>query len=257
MGYGQYSNDYHKPFTKRELLETATRIEGRPIPEIIKSRLVAKNTLRYTMFPEPGIHAESIVYHKTRILVLTYDNQYKARPLLSVMVNTNGYNTVSTRDRLNEFLPSGWNVHTEKGFMFVRTPAGTFPHVDGATYDGATGKPHKPELHKDSRAVAVALKRKIDKFCRALDSEGFPEPCAGDPWVFDWNPRAVGEHVLLDWLDSCYVNGSLIVNALRRKGLTDTGISMAYHDMKEGRKSWSPRIKRAVRDYFKAGLGLG
>ncbi len=138
------------------------------------------------------------------------------------------------------------------------TPAGTFPHVDCARYDGATGKPCEPDLHKDSRAVAVALKRKIDKFCRALDSEGFPEPCAGDPWVFDWNPRAIGESVLLDWLDSEYVNGSLIVAALKRKGLTDTGISMAYHDMKDRRgKSWTPRVKRAVRDFFKAGLGLG
>lgn len=217
-----------------------------------------KNTLRYTMFPEPGIHAESIVYHKTRILVVTYDNQIQCRPILSVMINTGGFNTITTRERLNRFLPRGWSCYTDSGFLYIRTPAGVFPHVDGATYDGATGKPHKPELHKDSRAVVVALKRKIDKFARLIDSKGFPEPSSGDPWIMDWNPRAIGEDVLIDWLDSKYLNGSLVINALRRKGLTDAGIGLYFHDMKEGKRrtSAAPTIKRAVRDFFKDGLGL-
>lgn len=255
MGYGQYSNDYHKPFTKAELIATAQRIEN-PLSHIIDwkaARLVAKNTLRYTLFNPAGIANESIVYHRTRILVLTYDNQLQRRPLLSVMINTGGYNTITTRERLNRFLPSGWHVFTDKGFMFVSTPSGTWPHDDGALYDGATGKPCAPERHKDSRALAVAIKRKIDKFCRALDSNPFPTPSAGDPWVMDWNPRTIGESVLLDWLDSCYVNGSLVAAAMTRKGWTYTALGMAHHRPRD----FLPQIKRACRDYFKAGLGLG
>jgi hypothetical protein len=254
MGYGQYSNDYHKPFNKSELIATATGIEN-PLSHIIDwkaARLVAKNTLRYILYNPAGIANESIVYHKTRILVLTYDNQLARRPLLSVTVNTGGFNTLTTRERLNRFLPSGWSVFTDKGFLYVRTPSGTFPHVDGATYDGATGKPKQPERHKDSRAVAIAIKRKIDKFCRAIDREGIPMPCAGDPWIFDWNPRAIGESVLIEWLDSEYVNGALIVHAMRRKGWQDGALHMVFTRPDD----WRPQVKRAVRDFFKAGLGL-
>lgn len=253
MGYGQYSNDYHKPFTKGELLEHAARAEGRALWDFESkaARLDGKNTLRYTVFNTPGIASESVIYHKTRILVCRYDNQIQSRPLLDVSINTGGFNTVTTRERLNRFLPSGWSVYTDSGFLYVRTPAGVFPHVDCATFK-PDGNPCKPELHKDSRAVAVALKRKIDRFARLIDSKGFPEPSSGDPWIIDWNPRAIGESVLIDWLDSEYLNGSLVVHAMRRKGWTDTALSMAYHRPDD----FKPQIKRAVRDFFKAGLGL-
>lgn len=257
MGYGQFSNLYHKPYNKRELLATMRAIEGRDICGNEKARLAAKNTLAYVMFHSPGIHSESWIYHETRILVVTYDNQIQCRPILSVMINTGGFNTITTRERLNRFLPRGWSCYTDSGFLYIRTPAGVFPHVDCATFK-PDGNPCKPEIHKDSRAVAVALKRKIDKFARLIDSKGFPEPSSGDPWIMDWNPRAIGEDVLIDWLDSEYLNGSLVINALRRKGLTDAGIGLYFHDMKEGKRrtSAAPTIKRAVRDFFKAGLGL-
>lgn len=257
MGYGQYSNDGHKPFTKAELLATAKQIDGRDfIDSLATARLVAKNTLRYSVFRKPGIESVCTIYHTTRILDCTYDNQIQSRPLLAVTIDSGGWNTLTTRDRLNRFLPHGWHVYTDSGILFVTTPAGTFQNVDGATYDGS-GKPLAPELHKDSRAAAILLKRKIDKFCRAIDSEGFPAPDAGDPWVTDWNPRNMGQDVLTEWLDSCYVNGSFIAAALARKGVTDAGIGMAFRDMQRDNDShWKARIKRACRDYFKAGFGL-
>lgn len=223
---------------------------------IHKAKLDGKNTLRYVTFNPAGIHNESVLYHKTRILVCTYDNQLQRRPLLFVTIDTGGFNTVTTRDRLNRFLPSGWHVFTDSGVMFVRTPSGTFPNVDGARYDGATGLPCEPDLHKDSTAETLILKRKIDKFCRALESNPFPTPSAGDPWcnMFPdgWNPRTMNRETLLDWLDSCYINGSFVAAAMRRKGWTDTALAMA-HDRP---RDFMPQIKRACRDYFKAGLGL-
>lgn len=64
-------------------------------------------------------------------------------------------------------------------------------------------------------------------------------------------------HEVRYWLDSCYVNGTFIAECLKRKGMTDMGLGMVYHDCREGRaKHWTARIKRACRDYFKAGLGL-
>jgi hypothetical protein len=248
MGYGQFSSDYHKPFSKRELMATAGNAESET-GNISESKLMAKNTLRYVAKDENGKRV-GFIYHKTRILFLDYD---ESGALVCVFINTGGFNTLTTRERLNRFLPSGWSVFTDKGFLYVRTPSGTFPHVDGATYDGATGKPKQPERHKDSRAVAIAHKRKIDKFCRAIDREGIPMPCAGDPWIFDWNPRAIGESVLLEWLDSEYVNGALIVHAMRRKGWQDGALHMVFTRPDD----WRPQVKRAVRDFFKAGLGIG
>ena len=260
MGYGQYSNDYHKPFTKRELLETARAIESRqqygesdklPLDWLKDSRLIAKNTLRYTIYNPAGIANESIVYHKTRILVLEYDNRLACRPLLSVLINTGGFNTMTTRERLNRFLPSGWSVFTDKGVLFIRTPAGTYPNCDGALYYG-NGMPCEPDLHKDSRAMAIADKRAIDAFCKAITPDNLPMPSNGDPFIFDWNPKAIGDDVLRDWLESKYVNGALIVHAMRRKGWTDTALSMAYHRPVD----FMPQVRRACRDFFKAGLGL-
>lgn len=255
MGFGKYSPDYHKPYNKSELLEYAAMAEGES-NNLRNTRIMGKNTLRYEACDSHGKRV-GIVYHKTRILALDYD---ESDAIQLVIIDSGGWNTLTTRDRLNRFLPSGWRVYTDSGFLYVRTPAGTWPNVDSAIWN-PDGTPCTPELHKDSKAESLLLKRKIDKFCRALDSNPFPEPSAGDPWIIDWNPRKINRDILLDWLESEYVNGSLIVAALRRKQLTDTGISMAYHFVNSGRdhdrKSWVTQIKRACRDYFKAGLGLG
>jgi hypothetical protein len=264
MGYGQYSSEYHKPFNKAELMEHAARFESVradsdwrdfPLSLLDKPRLVAKNTLRYSMFRKPGIESVCTLYHKTRILDCTYDNQIVSRPLLSVTIETGGYNSVTTRSRLNDFLPRGWRCFTESGCLYIRTLAGTFPHCDGAIYDG-NGAPVDPALHQDSAAIAALDRKAIKAFCNAITPDNFPKPSAGDPWCGmlpdGWNPKVIGAETLRDWLETEYVKGSLIVAAMRRKGWQDAALARAY----DRPETFLPQVKRACRDFFKAGLGL-
>lgn len=258
MGYGQFSNRYHEPYNKGQLLATMREIEGRDICGNEKARLAAKNTLAYVMFHSPGIHSESWIYHETRILVVTYDNQIQCRPILSVMINTGGFNTITTRERLNRFLPPAWSVQTHNGVLFVKTPAGTFSNVDGAEYNG-DGSPKNPALHKNEMAETLRIKKLIDAMAKKLARmESLPLPGGGDPWFVEWgNPEKIGKETLVDWLESCYINGSLLLGAMKRKGRNDYVLSLVYSEKpSSGRHSWRNQLRRDVRAFFKAGLGL-
>ena len=72
----------------------------------INPKIVANNTLRY--FTKDG--NKVIRHHKTDILTFYNDGSFK--------VNTGGWNTVTTRARINKFLPFGYGVSTKKGTLY-------------------------------------------------------------------------------------------------------------------------------------------
>lgn len=142
----------------------------------------------------------------------------------------------------------------------LSTPAGVYPitGTDSLMFR-ADGTPfHTDRVLNDGLALVNSRRKLIDGFLKGMDKlESLPEPNAGDPWIVDWNPRCIGDEVLTDWLKTHYVNGSLILAALRRKGYGDGGIALFWHDWKHSQsKSRRYQIRKAVRDYFKAGFGI-
>jgi hypothetical protein len=73
-----------------------------------KRRKLANNTYLERNSFDPTI---AVVLHRTDIITLYPDGNVK--------LNTGGWNTVTTRDRLNRFCPDSVSVHSERGVCFL------------------------------------------------------------------------------------------------------------------------------------------
>jgi len=71
-----------------------------------ESRKLANNT--YLRRRENGI---AVQLHSTDILLFA--------PNGNVRVNTGGWNTVTTKDRISRYIPRPWHVWSESGYMFI------------------------------------------------------------------------------------------------------------------------------------------
>lgn len=86
------------------------------------SRRLAHNT-----YVEQLPHADlAIRLHATRILTFHSDGSFT--------VNSGGYRTVTTKQRLNALLPAGYRVYSLRYVWHISTPEGTFPFCDGDRY---------------------------------------------------------------------------------------------------------------------------
>jgi hypothetical protein len=83
------------------------------------SRKLAHNT-----FVEQLPHADlAIRFHATRILRFHMDGSFT--------VNSGGYQTVTTKQRLNALLPAGYRIFAQRYVWKIDTPEGTFEFCDG------------------------------------------------------------------------------------------------------------------------------
>lgn len=229
-------------------------------------RKIANNTFQYTA-PDGATVTR---LHLTDIL--------RAYPDGRLVLNTGGWQTVTTKDRLTEQLRStGYSVYSDRGvWMVMRHPERTaVPFVDGMElprdFDAALASGAAESEIKAART----LLRSITKFCAAgiPDGEPLPQPSTGDCWfcLFDREParQTVGSlgHVerhtekwpmgadhIREHLREGYMHGSLILNALRNAGWTDFRIALAFD--RRGTRHQHTDVRRAVRDYIKRRLGL-
>jgi len=192
---------------------------------------VANNTFRY-QGPKGLDH---IRLHATDILI---QDHKKGR----LTVNTGGWNTLTTRDRIHSYLPSKWYCGSEKGICYITTPSGRFPIGDKpVTFDRETGKCLTKKALLDV-TTREAEKKLISAFAKEV-KDNPPQDGAGDPWL----PvgKLVAREVALDWLKSRYVTYWIVMSALTWKGYRSPSFAAT-----------SPDIRRnAVRDYLKASLG--
>lgn len=83
-----------------------------------KGKLVANNT-RLLMNYDLSI---SVKLHNTDIVVFDSNGD--------IILNTGGYYTVTTKTRMNEFLPEGYKVFQKKGTWYLETPDKTLEYKD-------------------------------------------------------------------------------------------------------------------------------
>ena len=212
---------------------------GRPVAA---SKIAARNTLDYTL--EDG--TRKIRLHDTDILTF--------HPTGLIEINTGGFNTVTTRSRMNEFLPAGSSVYTERGVIHLRALGMDKPFTQTAVIDVA-----KARVLTDAKEGTIEGDRKaLDGFMKAWRTKGLPtaEKSQGDPWAFpNQETGKVEESVVRDWIETQYVFRSFYIMALRFAGIQDRGIGM-YMDMIDRKGGKLDRIDYSrIRRYARACIG--
>ena len=204
--------------------------------ECESSKIVANNTVAY------------IRKDGTRVIRLHHTDVLEFPKTGEVVFNSGGWKTVTTKDRMNEFQ----NVATiiqDRGLWYLfpsnKNKSARIPYFDGIIIkDGKILNP--VDSHHD---VEQILLKKIQKYCKELKTlPRLPVPSSGDCFMCQFGDTNMGDDHLISHLDELYIHGSLIFNALKHAGYTDS--SVIFHmDIRDS-------IVRAVRKYFKAKLGL-
>jgi len=220
--------------------------------EYVSAKKVAHNTVEYA-------RADG-----TRVIRLHLTDIVEFLPDGSVRLNTSGFKTHTTKDRLNQYIPKGWVIWADRGVWYVGKRAFSngaddtrFVFCDGITFhsDGTITGVKAGEFER-----CKLIAKKITKYCKALAKlDSIPKPEAGDCLICaierDGENEMNADH-LESHLDEQYFVGSLIYRAMRWAHCTDFVISCAFGSTNSGRSLGRRRAVRAVRRYLRARLGL-
>ncbi|AFU88327.1 hypothetical protein CcrSwift_gp334 [Caulobacter phage CcrSwift] len=194
---------------------------------LVKSSKPARNTLDYTT--SDGVRRVRL--HDTDVLTFHVNG--------AVEINTGGWNTLTTRDRINAFAPPHVRVYSDKGRAVVHAlPAG----ASAVTWSSpAASKPFakRATVHPDGRIEVDATVKELEaipslirRYLEAFKA-GFPFNSSGDPWM---TPGAlVAPETALDWLGADsgkpYLFDSILFHAHVAAGLTEEGAAGYMRDL--------------------------
>lgn len=214
--------------TKRDILRQTTK-------EIESSKFVARNTLRIKY--KDG--SEAIRLHDTDVVTFL--------PSGEVQLNSGGWRTVTTKERINQF--ANTRMYQEKGVWYV---GGSVFYDNMVLKNGKARKVLKPNL-----PAIEKMKKKIAKFVALITKDNLPVPSGGDCWLcclvdkdgVPWGDQRPDNHDHLhQHLKEKYLHGSLLVNAMREAGYRDEQIGFHYQ------LKVADTFKRAVRRYLQKRL---
>ena len=180
-----------------------------------ETRKLANNT-----YLVPRGENVAVKLHNTDVVTFCADG--------SIILDSGGWRTVTTKARINEYLPSGWRVFSDRGKWFLR--CGSW--ADGVDYPFADGM----KIMLRGRVIGAAsesdvkkeenLRKSITKYAKdyvnALYDGKISMPDAGDCWfcsMFDkeGGPGSDPDHLISHIKERYYVP-SLLFNALKSNG---------------------------------------
>lgn len=173
------------------------------------AKIIANNTVEYTTTDGRTV----IRLHQTDIVT--------TMPNGDIVLNTGGWQTVTTKERLNRYAPA--SIYSHNGVWIIRYAGQEYAYQDGLTIhaDGQiSGVGPDPNETKKLRARAKKYAR---GYVTALRKGQISEPSAGDCWYCalhtkdDAMPLGGPDHILAHFDESYYVP-SLVLNALKRFG---------------------------------------
>ncbi len=235
--------------TKKEIMQGV---------ESVKARIVANNTIEYYR----GNGDRVIRLHQTDIVTFNANPKGQCLQPISVTLNSGGWQTVTTKERMNRYLPPGISLCQEKSEWKIYRNGASWKdrkllslYYDGITIDEKTREVIKPKLVDKG---ADRIKKLISSYCKGLkELKELPKPSNGDCFYCLMAVADSGENLgesignkehLLSHLEEKYYMGSLILNALRWAGYCDPTFIWSM----DCRTS----IVSAVRRYLKRQLGL-
>jgi hypothetical protein len=214
--------------------------------------------------------------HSTDILVITAKG---------VVLNSGGYRTILSKDRMNALLPVGYSLYSEKGLWTLRANRELVEGWNSGTHhafaDGITITNTGRVLHAGNSDKDLKLRKQIHAYVKAYAAEAvagrISAPSGGDCWgclMFDKatgiNGSADPHHILEHMsIQERYYVPSLLVNAAKARGnrwLLNYLLPLMWDPtmLEEERKTRMAReahslgreIKRTLRQYLGSRLGI-
>lgn len=205
-----------------------------------RSRKVANNT--YAIRRD---HDIALRLHDTDVVTFHPDG--------SITLNTGGWYTMTTKERMNGALPKapwdsgtgGW-VYSVKGEWHVKWQGHDYVFKDGIRLfpDGTvTGAPDQRSLDEDRKIVAYR-KKLIKDYIAALKPADIAyniEHAEGDPWCCSMRAedgdRPMGHDCILEHVRRRHTHGTLILRAVEARGYHNPNVimSMIHGDATRGR----------------------
>lgn len=247
MGFGQFNATTWQPRRSK-----STMLDELPPylrDQVRESKMEARNTLRAVLADGTIIWR----YHSTTVFTRLSDG--------SVHLNTGGWDTLTTRDRMNMALhrdgPAGgfhFSVGTDRGVLYLHRRKSAAPYGDGKSWPfnaWASIGPRGGDIQTDQDMTQAKADRKaLDAYMkawRATPMQDMMERSAGDPWVLPDEHGKLDSYFVRDWIESRYCFGKLALWALEFSGRANAGrlLPMFPRDI----------IDSAVRRYLRACMG--
>jgi len=174
----------------------------------------------------------------------------------SFILNSGGWRTPKTKDRINKYAPV--NIWQKNSIWYINGNYNIKDAIlffDGIRFRADGSLISKPK--KDITAKVNRVKKQIKNFVNLIDNMNkLPLPSNGDCWyclMQTENKISLGDKIkdnshLKQHIKEKYIHGSLLVNALREAGYNDRGIYFQLHGEYKG------NVKRALTKYLQKHL---
>ena len=212
-----------------------------------------------------------------RVIRLHLTDIITFKPNGDIVLDSGGWQTVTTKERMNKFLPIGWYLTQSKNVWYLERGRWDDPdreeyvYKDGITILGTGGVSGAGENRKLLDKRLKQIKVYVDGFMKKLTSRNLPQPSNGDCWYClfkDKDGKTWGDmgdksgHILEHFKDKYYVP-SLLMNAIKEIPISDAaksaiGYWLKYHDGRcESFENVSKeQVKKSLTRYLKRRLGM-
>ena len=215
-----------------------------------------------------------VVFHETAILAITKK---------AIALNSGGYRTYTTKERLNSLLPSGYHLYAEKGSWFLSGRQGDAPGVTYTFADGITIAASGKVTGAGNEANDAKLRKQIHEYAKAYAATAMSgkldKPSSGDCWHCSMHVsegadkgKSLGDAVkdgdhLVGHMKERYFVPSMLVNAAKEQGngfLQNYVFYILWGDMTDEKRAemkareyrMELEINRTIRKYLGRRLGL-
>ncbi len=247
--------------TKKDMLSTCNR-------PVLSSMIVANNTLEIS-YADGTV---AIRFHNTDVVVFHTDG--------SVTLDSGGWRTPATKDRINQYIPAPWTLSQENKIWFVSRSRAYDKHAqcperfvfaDGITIKGLTVTGAGPSA-KSLQVLDKSILKYVSGFMKTLQAREINKPGPGDCWYClfrDQNGRTWGDTVkngnehIREHIREMYFVPSLLLNAIVELPISTfaqgcLGYWLKYHDDDPGSMAdiAMRQIRTSLRRYLRNKLGL-